>query len=157
MPSRQDRPRAGSAPAPRSRSDLLGSRLDCSRRVDFGPEAIQGSHPLIVGEVAPAPERTLIVERSVSLGEVKETKTRKVSSVGLLAPLAADLADWRTASRRLTDDQADSPARDTAPEAETRRLPGFRREALLRTRTADSLLTIGVGGFGRLMRHGPRS
>jgi integrase len=40
-------------------------------------------------------ERTILVERSASLGELKETKTGRLRSVRLLAPLATDLAEWR--------------------------------------------------------------
>jgi integrase len=45
-------------------------------------------------------ERTILVDRAVALGDVKGTKTGKRRSVRLLAPLAADLAEWRLASRR---------------------------------------------------------
>jgi integrase len=40
-------------------------------------------------------ERTILVEASVSLGAIAETKTRKRRTVRLLAPLAHDLAEWR--------------------------------------------------------------
>jgi integrase len=40
-------------------------------------------------------DRTLLVERAVSLGELKDTKTRSHRTVRLLAPLADDLAAWR--------------------------------------------------------------
>jgi len=42
-------------------------------------------------------KRTVLVERSVSLGEVKETKTGRLRSVRLLPPLAEDLIAWRAA------------------------------------------------------------
>jgi integrase len=45
-------------------------------------------------------ERTIIVERALALGAVKETKTRQTRSVRLLAPLASDLAEWRLACGR---------------------------------------------------------
>ncbi len=45
-------------------------------------------------------ERTLHVRQAVSLGEVKETKTRSRRSVDLLAPLAADLREWHLACGR---------------------------------------------------------
>ncbi|MDQ2984066.1 MAG: site-specific integrase [Actinomycetota bacterium] len=48
-------------------------------------------------------ERTLIVERAVALGDLKETKTGQTRSVRLLAPLAADLAEWRLACGRPAD------------------------------------------------------
>ncbi len=45
-------------------------------------------------------ENTLLIERSVSLGEVKETKTGATRTVRLLDPLRRDLAEWRMASGR---------------------------------------------------------
>jgi integrase len=50
-------------------------------------------------------ERTILVERAVAVGDVKETKTGKHRSVRLLAPLGADLAEWRLASGRPGDDE----------------------------------------------------
>jgi hypothetical protein len=49
-------------------------------------------------------QRTILVERSVSLGEVKETKTGRLHSVRLLPPLADDLSAWRTACGATSDD-----------------------------------------------------
>ena len=40
-------------------------------------------------------EQTILVERAVSLGEEKDTKTAAHRTVRLLAPLAADLKQWR--------------------------------------------------------------
>ena len=40
-------------------------------------------------------ERTILVERAVALGELKTTKTSRMRTVRLLAPLAADLREWR--------------------------------------------------------------
>ncbi|MGC9221476.1 MAG: tyrosine-type recombinase/integrase [Solirubrobacteraceae bacterium] len=45
-------------------------------------------------------ENTLLIERAMSLGEVKDTKTGAHRSVRLLAPLAADLKTWRLRSGR---------------------------------------------------------
>jgi integrase len=45
-------------------------------------------------------ERTILVEQAVAFGEVKVTKTGQTRTVRLLPPLAADLAEWRLASRR---------------------------------------------------------
>jgi integrase len=45
-------------------------------------------------------ERRILVESSVALGDVKETKTRQTRSVRLLAPLATELAEWRLACGR---------------------------------------------------------
>jgi integrase len=40
-------------------------------------------------------DRTLLVQRAVSPGEEKDSKTHVARSVRLLAPLARDLAEWR--------------------------------------------------------------
>jgi integrase len=57
-------------------------------------------------------ERTIIVERALSLGETKETKTGQRRTVRLLKPLASDLATWRMARGRPGDDQPVFPMRD---------------------------------------------
>jgi integrase len=49
-------------------------------------------------------ERTILVERAVSLGQVKDTKTRAHRTVRLLAPLQDDLRGWR----RSQSDSSDS-------------------------------------------------
>jgi integrase len=48
-------------------------------------------------------ERTLLVERAVSLGEEKDTKTLAHRTVRLLAPLREDLLAWRMRCGRPTD------------------------------------------------------
>ncbi len=45
-------------------------------------------------------EQTILVEKALALGEVRDTKTRRTRTVRLLRPLAADLAEWRMASGR---------------------------------------------------------
>ncbi len=45
-------------------------------------------------------EQTILVERAVSLGEEKDTKTAAHRTVRLLQPLAADLRGWRLRSGR---------------------------------------------------------
>jgi integrase len=45
-------------------------------------------------------DRRILVEGAVSLGAVKDTKTRQTRSVRLLAPLATELAEWRLACGR---------------------------------------------------------
>jgi integrase len=45
-------------------------------------------------------ERTLLVDKAISLGDEKTTKTGRSRTVHLLAPLASDLAAWRMASGR---------------------------------------------------------
>jgi integrase len=57
-------------------------------------------------------ERTILVDRAVALGDVKGTKTGKRRSVRLLAPLAADLAEWRLASRRPDETALVFPRKD---------------------------------------------
>lgn len=49
-------------------------------------------------------ERTLLIQRSISLGDEADTKTRQHRTVRLLAPLASDLRAWRIASPRPSDD-----------------------------------------------------
>ena len=48
--------------------------------------------------------KSIVVEGAVSNGRHKDTKTGKVRSVRLLAPLADDLRAWRAASTHDTDD-----------------------------------------------------
>jgi integrase len=57
-------------------------------------------------------ERTILVDRAVALGDVKGTKTGRRRSVRLLAPLAADLAEWRLASRRPDETALVFPRKD---------------------------------------------
>jgi integrase len=48
-------------------------------------------------------EQTILVERALSLGKEKDTKTSAHRTVRLLAPLAADLREWRLRSGRPPD------------------------------------------------------
>jgi integrase len=48
-------------------------------------------------------DRTVVVERAASLGEIKSTKTGAVRAVKILAPLANDLSRWRLAAGRPAD------------------------------------------------------
>ncbi|HEX8160148.1 MAG TPA: site-specific integrase, partial [Solirubrobacteraceae bacterium] len=48
-------------------------------------------------------DRTLLVERAVSLGELKDTKTRAHRTVRLLAPLQDDLRGWRQSCENPAD------------------------------------------------------
>lgn len=64
-------------------------------------------------------DNTILVERSISLGEAKDTKTSAHRTVRPLGPLAADLSEWRLRSGR--------PA-EIAPSHSGRR-PGARRAA----------------------------
>ena len=101
----QRRTRAGHAAVARTRSSDARStsrrrparRRDARSRSSPMPASAPARRSRSVG--ATCAQRTLLVERAVSLGEVKETKTRRSRSVRLLAPLARDLADWRRARR----------------------------------------------------------
>jgi integrase len=57
-------------------------------------------------------ERTLLVERALSLGREEDTKTRRHRTVRLLSPLRADLARWRLAARRPADATLVFPGHD---------------------------------------------
>jgi len=57
-------------------------------------------------------ERTILVERSLALGELKETKTGQTRAVQLHAPLAADLAEWRLYCGRPPEDALVFPTRN---------------------------------------------
>ncbi len=45
-------------------------------------------------------EQTILVERAISLGEEKDTKTAAHRTVRVLHPLAVDLREWRLRSGR---------------------------------------------------------
>lgn len=60
-------------------------------------------------------ERTILIQRSISLGEEADTKTRQHRTVRLLAPLAADLRAWRMASGRPHDNELVFPGKDGLP------------------------------------------
>ena len=60
-------------------------------------------------------ERTILIQRSISLGEEADTKTRQHRTVRLLAPLAADLCAWQMAAGRPDDDQLVFPGKDGQP------------------------------------------
>jgi integrase len=76
-------------------------------------------------------EQTLLVERAVSLGVEKDTKTSAHRTVRLLSPLAQDLREWRMASGRPDDDALIFPGRDgepwTAPAYQSWRRRAFAR------------------------------
>ena len=60
-------------------------------------------------------DRRIVVEGAVSLGSVKDTKTRQTRSVRLLAPLATDLAEWRLACGRPDGTTLVFPGREGRP------------------------------------------
>jgi integrase len=64
-------------------------------------------------------ERTLLVERSNSDGEIQATKTGQRRTVRLLRPLATDLAEWRLASGRRAEAGLLFPNARGAPWRET--------------------------------------
>ena len=57
-------------------------------------------------------ERTILVERALALGRLKTTKTGRTRTVRLLAPLAADLNEWRLAQGRPEEGAPVFPNRD---------------------------------------------
>ena len=60
-------------------------------------------------------DATLLVQRSISLGEVRTTKTGATRTVRLLSPLRRDLAEWRMACGRPPDTALVFPGRDGQP------------------------------------------
>lgn len=56
-------------------------------------------------------QRTLAIDKAVSLGEEAPTKTRRSRSVPLVDQLASDMADLRTARGKPSDDKLVFPAR----------------------------------------------
>ncbi|MGI8712386.1 MAG: tyrosine-type recombinase/integrase [Solirubrobacteraceae bacterium] len=83
-------------------------------------------------------ERTLLVERAVSLGLEKETKTGESRTVRLLSPLAADLREWQMRSGRPGDQALVFPSRDGQPWSEAA-WQSWRRKAFRR-----ALIAAGV-------------
>ena len=60
-------------------------------------------------------ENTLLIERAISLGVEKDTKTAAQRTVRVLAPLAADLREWRMRSGRPEDTALVFPSKAGAP------------------------------------------
>ena len=83
-------------------------------------------------------ERTVLIQRSISLGEEADTKTRQHRTVRLLAPLAADLRSWRMAAGRPHDDQLVFPGKDGQPWTQAA-YQSWRRRAFRRARQAAGL------------------
>jgi integrase len=80
-------------------------------------------------------DRTLLVERSLSLGVEKGTKTGAHRTVRLLAPLAADLREWRMRAGRPEADALIFPGHDGKPWSEAA-YQSWRRRAFNRAATA---------------------
>jgi integrase len=57
-------------------------------------------------------KKSILIDKALSLGEEKETKTRRLRTVQLLAPLAADLAEWRRRSGRPAAEALVFPTRE---------------------------------------------
>jgi integrase len=83
-------------------------------------------------------ERTLLVQRAVSLGEEADTKTRQHRTVRLLEPLAADLRAWRMASGRPSDNELVFPGKDGQPWTQAA-YQSWRRRAFTRSASAAGL------------------
>jgi integrase len=60
-------------------------------------------------------ERTLLIQRAISLGEEADTKTRQHRTVRLLSPLAADLRSWGMGPGRPDDHAFVFPGKDGRP------------------------------------------
>jgi integrase len=105
-------------------------------------------------------ERTLLIQRSISLGEQADTKTRQHRTVRLLAPLASDLRSWRMAAGRPDDAQLVFPGQGGQPWTQAA-YQSWRRRAFKRaTQAAD----LGHArpydlrhGFASLLLHEGRS
>ncbi len=83
-------------------------------------------------------ERTILVQRAVSLGEEADTKSRQHRTVRLLAPLAADLRMWRLAADRPGDGEFVFPGKDGLPWTQAA-YQSWRRRAFRRAADAASL------------------
>jgi integrase len=83
-------------------------------------------------------ERTILVERAVSLGQEQDTKTHAHRTVRLLAPLREDLLAWRMRSGRLTDRQLVFPGQEGRPWTKTS-YDNWRRRAFDKACTAIGL------------------
>jgi integrase len=77
-------------------------------------------------------DRTLLIERSVSLGVEKDTKTAAHRTVRLLAPLSRDLAEWRLRQGRPGDDELIFAGHNGRPWSEAA-YKSWRRRAFART------------------------
>ena len=84
-------------------------------------------------------ERTLLIQRSISLGEEADTKTRQHRTVRLLAPPASDLRSWRMAAGHPDDDQLVFPGRDGQPWTQAA-YQSWRRRAFRRATQAAGLV-----------------
>jgi len=81
--------------------------------------------------------RTILVQRAISVGEVKAGKTGE-RTVRLLSPLAADLREWDLRSGRPSDKQLVIPGKDGNPWTEEA-YRSWRRQAFARAVTAAGI------------------
>jgi integrase len=84
-------------------------------------------------------ERTMLIQRSISLGTEADTKTRQHRAVRLLAPLASDLRSWRMACGRPADNELVFPGRDGQPWTQAA-YQSWRRRAFARAVQAAGLV-----------------
>jgi integrase len=105
-------------------------------------------------------ERTILVQRSVSLGVEADAKTRQHRTVRLLAPLAADLRSWRMAAGCPADDQLVFPGKDGQPWTQAA-YQSWRRRAFRRATQAAGLAHARpydlLHSFASLLLHEGRS
>jgi integrase len=82
--------------------------------------------------------RTILIQRSISLGKEADTKTRLHRTVRLLVDRAADLRSWRMAAGRPDDDQLVFPGKDGPPWTQAA-YQSWRRRAFRRVTRAARL------------------
>jgi integrase len=83
-------------------------------------------------------ERTLLIQRSISVGAEADTKTRQHRAVRLLEPLASDLRIWRMAAGRQDDHELVFPGTDGQPWTQAA-YQSWRRRAFARAVRAAGL------------------
>jgi integrase len=86
-------------------------------------------------------ENTLLVQRSVSYGEEKATKTNASRAVRLLEPLRRDLAEWRLASGRPGDNALVFPSASGKTWSQAS-YQSWRRRAFARALTAAEVAKV---------------
>jgi integrase len=105
-------------------------------------------------------DRTVLVQRALALGIEDDTKTTQHRTVRLLAPLRADLAEWRLASGRPSDDALVFPGRTGEPWTHAAS-QSWRRRAFDRAREAAGATTATPyalrHAFASLLLHEGRS
>ena len=83
-------------------------------------------------------DKTLLVEKAISLGVEKDTKTTAHRTVDLLPPLRADLREWRLRCGRPPKTELIFPARNGGPWTESA-YRSWRRKAFRRALDAASI------------------